>query len=85
MTHVHAFLGSRSLHFVAMILEPDLDLSWGKAQQTGEMFPLWSGEVPLLPEAPLKFIGLRLREQNPSLSPLAHIAVVCRGLFIIVL
>jgi hypothetical protein len=51
-----------------VVLEPDLDLSGRQPDDAGQVLPLGGGQVPLLAEASLQLVGLRLREQHASLA-----------------
>lgn len=57
------YLGS--LHFIPVVLEPDLHLSRSQAQAVGEVFALGSGQVTLLPKPSLKFERLCFGEEDP--------------------
>lgn len=57
-----------------MVLEPDLDLGGRESDDAGEVLPLGRGQVPLLAEAALQLVRLRLREQH------APLAFLLRGL-----
>ncbi len=59
------------LHLVAVVLEPDLHLVRGEADQLGQVLPLRGGQVTLLPEAALQLEGLRLGEEHAPLSAAA--------------
>lgn len=59
-----------SLHLVAVVLEPDLNLGRGQTQDPGQLLPLRAGQVALLAEASLQLQGLGLGEQNPALLTL---------------
>lgn len=85
VSHVHPLLRPSPLHFVPVVLEPDFDLGRSEAQQAGKVLPLRGRQVALLPETPLKFVGLRLGEEHSALPPLAHLAAIPRGLFVIIL
>ena len=43
-----------------------------KVEHAGQVLPLRGGQVALLPEPPLKLVGLRLGEQDPPLFFLAR-------------
>ncbi len=62
------------LHLVAVVLEPDLHLGGGQAEEPGQLLPLRAGQVALLTEAPLQLQGLGLGEQDAAL--LALLALV---------
>lgn len=61
----HAF-SPASLHLVAVVLEPDLDLGRGQAEEPGQLLPLRAGQVALLTEASLQLQSLGLGEQDPA-------------------
>lgn len=84
MGHFHTFLGPCSLHLIPVVLEPDLHLGRGEADQAGQVLPLGGGEIPLLPEAALQLVGLRFRKQHPSFPLLAGVAAAAAGSFFVV-
>lgn len=84
MGHFHTFFGPGSLHLIPVVLEPDLDLGRGEADQAGEVLPLWGGQVSLLPEAALQLISLRLGKQHPPFALLARVAAAAAGSFLVV-
>lgn len=84
MGHFHTFLGPSSLHLIPVVLEPDLHLGRGEADQAGQVLPLRGGQVPLLPEAALQFVGLRLGKQHPPFALLAGVAAAAAGRLLVV-
>lgn len=79
LQRLQAALRPGSLHLVAVVLEPDLHLVRGEADQPGQVLPLRGGQVALLPEATLQLEGLRLGEENPPLPAAAPWRVTARG------
>lgn len=59
------------LHLVPMVLEPDLHLVRSQADQSGQVLPLWGGQVALLTEAALQLEGLRFGEEDAPLPAAA--------------
>lgn len=53
-----------AFHFVAPILEPDLNLLRGQLQRFCHLLSFRSRQIALLLEAPFQFKDLRLREEN---------------------
>jgi len=76
---VGQLLGASSLHLVAVVLEPDLHLRGGQAQQVRHVFALRRRQVALLAEAPLQLEGLCLGEEHPALLLLVVVVVAAGG------
>ena len=71
LQRLQAVLHPGPLHLVAVVLEPDLHLVRGEADEPGQVLPLRGGQVALLPEAALQLEGLRLGEEHPPLPAAA--------------
>lgn len=66
--HLQALVLPLPLALVPSVLEPDLHLGRGEFEHSGQVVPLRSGQVPLLLEAALQLVHLRLGEEDPRLS-----------------
>ena len=79
------FLLAGPLQLVAVVLEPDLHLHGGQPDDGGQVLPLGSGQVALLPEASLQLVCLRFGEEDPPLSLLVGLAVGAASLRVLAL
>lgn len=65
--HLQALVLPLPLALVPPVLEPDLHLGRGEFEHPGQVVSLWGGQVPLLFEAALQLVHLRLGEEDPRL------------------
>lgn len=65
--HLQALVLPLPLALVPPVLEPNLHLGRGEFEHPGQVVSLRGGQVPLLFEAALQLVHLRLGEEDPRL------------------
>lgn len=73
LQRLQAVLSTGPFHLIAVVLEPDLHLVRGEANQPRQVLSFRRGQVALLPEAALQLERLRLGEEDtplPAAAPL---------------
>lgn len=85
MNHFNTLLSACSLHFIPVILEPDLHLGLCQSQCVGKVLPLRRREISLLSKSSLQFICLRFGKQHPPFPLLSRVAAVNCGVSVDIL